>query len=175
MSVQKPALYTVQQVANFFLDKGREENIPITQMKLIKIVYFAYGWVLAITGKRLFSEAIEAWKHGPVVSELYHEFKCWGNNPIEHGSRTCNDDTGKVYLKRIPPNEDNDIHKILDAVWDTYKEFSPWQLREKSHEKDSPWHKVYEEGEYNIQIEDYHIRCYFFKELGLAEELNRFC
>ncbi|WP_413154860.1 hypothetical protein [Bartonella sp. cb54] len=48
MSEKRPALYTVQQVANFFLDKGREENIPITQMKLIKIVYFAYGWVLAI-------------------------------------------------------------------------------------------------------------------------------
>ncbi|WP_336288343.1 Panacea domain-containing protein [Bartonella sp. CB60] len=168
MSDQKP-LYTVQQVANFFLDKGREDNIPITQMKLIKIVYFAYGWVLAITGKRLFSDTIEAWQHGPVIPALYHEFKSWGSHPIDidYHSYECDDGTGEVFFNTIPNNEDS---KILNTVWDTYKGLAPRQLRDKSCEKGSPWEKVYVENQYNIQNE--RIKDYFLKELNLSEYLN---
>ncbi|WP_366513810.1 type II toxin-antitoxin system antitoxin SocA domain-containing protein [Planktotalea sp.] len=51
-------------------------------MKLQKLVYIAYGWHLALSGKKLFTEEIEAWKHGPVVPSLYHEFKHLRENPI---------------------------------------------------------------------------------------------
>lgn len=46
--------YTPQHVANFFLDRAEEEGFPLTQLKLMKLVYIAYGWHLAITGEALF-------------------------------------------------------------------------------------------------------------------------
>lgn len=51
-------------------------------LKLIKLVYLAYGWSIALD-YRLFDEPIVAWKHGPVIRSLYHEFKHFGAAPIK--------------------------------------------------------------------------------------------
>lgn len=37
--------------ANFFLEKSRKEGSPLTLMKLLKMVYIAHGWSLAILNK----------------------------------------------------------------------------------------------------------------------------
>ncbi|WP_413154869.1 Panacea domain-containing protein [Bartonella sp. cb54] len=172
MSNQKPALCTVQQVANFFLDKGREENVPITQIKLIKIVYFAYGWMLAIKGKHLFPDRIEAWKHGPVIPALYHEFKWYGSYPINQSSREYDCETDKLFVRKIILNADSEyIINILSDVWEKYKNFPAGRLIDETHKKNSPWHDIYEKNggniPHNTQIEDTPIKIYFLKELGL--------
>ena len=40
----------------------------ITHLKLQKLLYYAQGVCLAITGNTLFNEEIQAWQHGPVVA-----------------------------------------------------------------------------------------------------------
>ena len=65
---------TPSEVTNFFLRKSWKEGSDITVMKLIKILWFAYGFWLALTKKRLFDEQFEAWRYGPVVPSIYHEF-----------------------------------------------------------------------------------------------------
>ncbi|MGU9987360.1 MULTISPECIES: Panacea domain-containing protein [unclassified Rickettsia] len=53
----------------------REAGDAITQLKLQKLMYIAQGIHLVLYDKPLFKEEIEASQHGPVVRELYHEFK----------------------------------------------------------------------------------------------------
>lgn len=53
----------------------REAGDAITQLKLQKLMYIAQGIHLALYDKPLLKEEIEAWQHGPVVRELYNEFK----------------------------------------------------------------------------------------------------
>lgn len=48
---------------------------PVDAMKLQKLVYYCQAWHLAITSQPLFPEAIEAWKDGPVVKELWNQHK----------------------------------------------------------------------------------------------------
>lgn len=60
----------------------REAGDAITQLKLQKLMYIAQGLHLALYDKPLFKEEIEAWQHGPVVRELYNEFKGYGTYPI---------------------------------------------------------------------------------------------
>lgn len=60
----------------------REAGDVITQLKLQKLMYIAQGIHLALYDAPLFKEEIEAWQHGPVVRELYHEFKVYGTDPI---------------------------------------------------------------------------------------------
>ena len=43
-------------------------------MKLQKLCYYAQGYSLA-TGKELFPDDFQAWQHGPVVPELYQQYK----------------------------------------------------------------------------------------------------
>jgi uncharacterized phage-associated protein len=42
----------------------------ISNLKLQKLCYYAQAWSLALRGKPLFPERIEAWAQGPVVPEL---------------------------------------------------------------------------------------------------------
>lgn len=147
------AKYTPQHVANFFLDRAEEEHIPLTQLKLLKLVYIAYGWYLALTGNRLFDERIEAWQHGPVVKSLYHEFKHFKNGPIIGRSEDVDLDSWDSVEPRIP-EEDSEAIFILKKVWVAYRRFRGWDLRNKTHEPGGPWSKVYKDGVRSISLSD---------------------
>ena len=48
-------------VANYFVDKGKEEGRPVEGvLKLIKLVYIAHGWHLGVNKKPLIREDVEA-------------------------------------------------------------------------------------------------------------------
>lgn len=104
---------TPQHVANFFLDKAEEEGIRITQLKLMKLIYLAYGWYKAITHKKLFEEPIQAWRHGPVIESIYHEFKHFKKNVIDINSIIFDLETGNTIIPRI---DDFETRRILDDV-----------------------------------------------------------
>src|SRR5262245_26249764 len=78
--------YPVAEVANWLIERGLEDGRPVDPLKLQKLLYFAHGWHLAITGAPLLDEPIEAWQYGPVVSSIYHEFKHFGSRAITHGT-----------------------------------------------------------------------------------------
>lgn len=159
--------YQAQQIANFFLEKGREENIPISPMKLIKLVYLAYGWKLAATGKRLFPDRIEAWQHGPIIPALYHEFKDWGRRFIDRYSCMVDLETGETFIPKMPKNSaDGYTVKLLEIVWNAYKNFSSWHLCIISQEKGSPWHKVYDVWRWGRKLKDDDIEKYFTKKIN---------
>ena len=57
------------------LDVGQyiTELLPdVDKMKLYKLCYFSQGWHLAWTGKPLFSDEFEGWRHGPVSKQRRH-------------------------------------------------------------------------------------------------------
>lgn len=166
-------MYTPQHVANFFLERAKCEGYGLTPMKLLKIVYIGYGWVLALTNKKLFDTEIEAWQHGPVIPSLYHEFKEYGRGPISRLSFRMDFKEEisdfEVYSPEIPKN-DADIQYILGRVWDVYKDLDGWELRNKTHEHDTPWSKVYIDGERGCVLSDDDIREYY--RTKLAEYLH---
>lgn len=49
---------------------------PMTAMKLQKLVYYSQAWSLVWDEAPLFSQCIEAWPTGPVVSDLYQAHRC---------------------------------------------------------------------------------------------------
>ena len=138
-------------VANFFLKKGLEDNIRIDPMKLIKLVYIAHGWCLAVLDQDLLhGEKVEAWQHGPVIPSLYHEFKRFGKNQIDDDQYSwslVSDQDDEFKNKVLFINDLSDVDKslkkkvitILDTVWHSYRNYSGWGLSQKTHEEDSPW------------------------------------
>jgi len=121
-------------VADYFLAQQDEDSgDTISNLKLQKLVYYAQGLHLAMYGKPLFAEQIEAWTHGPVVPALYHKYK---------GSGSGN----------LPPPDDFDLQKydketkeFLDEVYDVFGQFSGWKLRNMTH-AEPPWAKADKPG-----------------------------
>jgi uncharacterized phage-associated protein len=167
--------------ANYFLKKAKEEKTPISLMKLLKLVYIAHGWTLAMLNKRALDddEKVEAWKFGPVITSLYHEFKHFGNNPIEDWSQTTTEQTDDsfelktIFLEKEAIADKEQLLEINKAVWESYKEYSAWGLSQITHETDTPWKQTYQEGKKSLPIPDELTKDYYrnyLKKIANANE-----
>lgn len=125
-------MYPAKVIANFFLVKGAAEDIPISHMKLQKLVYFAHGWHLAIKETPLIDESVQAWTFGPVIPSIYHLFKYYGNQPIL-------DVIGEISSLGVLSTE---TKGFLNTIWQGFKKYSAIELSEMTHALDSPWEKV---------------------------------
>ena len=108
--------YYPSHIANYFLWRAWEEDINVTPMKLIKLIYIAYGWNLAINNERLFDEKILAWAYGPVIPSIYHEFKRFANKPVnkDEYSTDYNYVTGQIESVNIVSPQDEQIQKLAN-------------------------------------------------------------
>ncbi|MGB8191041.1 MAG: type II toxin-antitoxin system antitoxin SocA domain-containing protein [Chitinophagaceae bacterium] len=129
---------TPLSVANFFVAKSLDTGEELTLLKLIKLVYISHGWHLAVKDEDLLSEAVEAWKYGPVVPAVYHKFKSFANSQIT--SFADEEQGSKRYFPKI---ENEETIALLETVWEKYKEYNGLQLSTLTHLKNSPWDKVF--------------------------------
>ena len=116
------------EVAEYFACMAEPEaGDSITNLKLQKLLYYAQGAHLALTGTALFYEEIEAWQHGPVVPAVYDLLSKYGSSPVEFPAPRKSIDTITTESK-----------SILDEVYRVYGQFSAWKLRDMTHQED-PW------------------------------------
>jgi uncharacterized phage-associated protein len=153
--------YDARAVANYFLDLAKRDGTPVTPMAIQKLVYFAHGWMLGVYGRPLISQRIEAWEYGPVISDLYHAFKHFGDLPITEPAKAAQM-TGTMFQitqPKIPKYQDPDVAKLLDQVWEAYKHFTAIQLSNMTHLPGSPWRTARQNGQ--PFIDDDCIKKYF--------------
>jgi uncharacterized phage-associated protein len=128
--------YTAQQVANYVIYLASQEEVGdygeregITNLKLQKILYFLQAYFLAKEERVLFSEEIHAWKHGPVIPQIYGEYKNYGSNPI---------------IKEIDTSEiETEDKMLIQKLWDQFGDYSAHKLVEMTHAH-QPWKKAYD-------------------------------
>lgn len=143
---------SAKDVAKWFLAYNREmmnegdaEYIP--NLKLQKLLYYAQGCFLALRDQALFDDPIVAWKHGPVVENVYHLYKENGANGIVFDEKF---DFSKI---------DDDVETILEEVYDVFGQYSAWKLRNMTH-NETPWKSTNQ----NSIIPNETIKDYFLKE-----------
>lgn len=127
-------MVTAQDVAEYFIARAIEDDDPISNMKLQKLIYYAQGFHLALFDCVLFADPIEAWQHGPVVPALYHEYKVYGPNPIIL-------DVSLDYDKF-----DGTTLELLNDVYNLYGQYSAFALRNMTH-TEPPWKETPTSGE----------------------------
>lgn len=136
-------------VANWFLEKSWATGIPCDQMKLYKLVYYAHAWYLGNGKGELFPEDIEAWPHGPVVRDLYGEFREFRAGVINRlGKRLEIDEQGATSF--VNPKHDGSLDDFFGSVWEAYKAQTGIQLSNGTHEAGEPWNIVASNYDFNL-------------------------
>lgn len=156
-------------IANYFIDLAHSQGKDIKPLRLMKLVYIAHGFMLAILNRSVLNprfDKVEAWKYGPVIPSVYHSFKIYGNKPIMKKTTIFTseqDDKRNVNVDIVEPIlEDEGAKKICNFVYLRYKNFTDWQLVDFLHKPQSPWGLSYKEGE-NNEIPDLYTKVYFKK------------
>jgi uncharacterized phage-associated protein len=169
--------YSAKAVANEFLHLAKDEGRSITPMQLLKLIYFVYGWYWAFANERLLDERVQAWKYGPVVPSIYHEFKSFGNEPINSFATEFKPvhNGGKFGFRieepRVPECEAFP-RKLITRVWEVYKNYSAIELSRMTHEPGTPWANTPNREVKGTTIDDDSIRNYFV-ELARQNDASR--
>ncbi len=128
------AMYNVEAIANFIIDKCTRDENPISNLKLQKILYFVWVDYFKQTKRTLFMDSMCAWQLGPVVPEIYYEYCVYGGRPI---NLLCEIELSK---------EDQDI---LAPIVEKYEYVPVSTLVERTHQHGTAWDQVYKNGEGN--------------------------
>ena len=124
-------------LANNFILKALQEKMPLSPMKLQKLIYFTYRDFLQRTNNQLFSESISAWKFGPVVESVYHHFSPFGSSSID---KFYKDSAGAV---SILSESSGAFGAIIRSVWEKYRFHSGIELSRITHKVGSAWYKAW--------------------------------
>lgn len=91
------AIDVAKYIAGYCIDR----NHPITNLKLQKMMYFAWIDYYGEKNTELFDEKMEAWKFGPVVPDVYYHFSVFAGNPITRVEEASVTDADTDVLDRI--------------------------------------------------------------------------
>jgi uncharacterized phage-associated protein len=118
-------------VAKYFLAAvDVEAGDNMTHLKLQKLLYYAQGFHVAMRdGEPMFPESLLAWKHGPVVSQVYRIYRDCGRQPIDPPSTFDRNEFAP------------EVREILDAVNSVYGQYTAPALERMTHEE-PPWQKT---------------------------------
>lgn len=118
------------RVANTIVELHREvfDESP-SPMKLQKLAYYSQAYQLAFTEGRetLFEEDFQAWVHGPVIMDLYQEYK-------EFGWRAITSDVPEGARLDANSNE----YELVRSVVEAYGRFDGAALSTMTH-RETPW------------------------------------
>lgn len=143
-------------IANWFINQfDKESGDVVTHLKVQKLLYYSEAWSQILLNKELFEENLEAWAHGPVVREVFNEFKDSGWQPLS--------------ITRDLIVMPGDVESVLDQVMEAYGEASAKTLENMTH-KDKPWIEARgsldPEARCNVVIPKAAIESYFTKKYG---------
>src|SRR5699024_1979261 len=137
ISSDQPKFKAVQlanwfRINNYFARKFDYNVDPITQMQVVKLLYFAYGRFLAKNNKRLFSSPILHLQYGPVVEEVHQRFRGMVVLDPDKPDKQAFEDYNLV-------SSDVEISNLLQKIDEDYSDYTASGLSRITHRAGSPW------------------------------------
>jgi len=128
-------MYNINDVCDYVILKAKsDEDIPLNNLKLQKLLYYIQAWHLAFYKKPFFDGKFQAWVHGPVNRIIYDRFR---STKFLYSDITKDDVLNKSCIEIFSSEDRNHIDNVLD----TYLKFSGFQLEALTHSED-PWIKA---------------------------------
>lgn len=132
-------MYSAMLIAKYILKWFYDCDEFISNLKLQKLLYYVQGFCLDALDEPCFSDAIQAWKHGPVIPPVYREFSPFLSGPI-------------IFFDEYFDGEiAESVTDMIDDVLEAFSIFGAWDLVEMTH-RESPWRDFYVDGVLDIEI-----------------------
>lgn len=154
-------------VANSILERSIKDNVPVTPMKLQKLLYLTSVVYQHRTGQELLGEQFQAWKWGPVSRSIYDEFRSYGASPIQSYAI---DSLGNSLVVAAGAKDSSSAHilRAIDDTWNAFKYYTPADLVRITHGAGGAWESAWQDDKQYIDNkligEDYDV-------LGLASRM----
>lgn len=147
-------MYRAMDVARHVINYSNKNGYEISNIRLQKVLYFTQAYFIIKRNELCFSDDLYAWQYGPVIPEVYYEFRGWGSMSIPTITRV----TAKGYKIRTIQYIDSvifDEDKILiDHVTDETSNMTVHELIRISHNQ-PPWRRSYSYGRKRLIPKEY--------------------
>lgn len=128
-------IFDARSVANEVIQLADKDGRSITNLGVLKLVYFSHGFMLGRHHKQLFWQEVIAWPYGPIVIDVYEPLKIYGRERI----------TQKILMPGLVRVNGKPL-EVIEEVYSTMGGFSPSKLVSYSHAPDGPWAKIWNDG-----------------------------
>lgn len=145
-------IYDSVTAAKYLMAKAAAQKRQLNVTKVQKLLYIAYGLMLADTSRKMVSEQPQAWPFGPVFPRTRRHV-----------------DYSKIYdindEEFAEISKDETVNEYIDASIKYFSEFSAARLSDWSHDTNSPWDKTKKQDGFTwgMPISDDLIKEYFKK------------
>lgn len=169
-------MYRALQIANYVVHVALTNGLKITNLHLQKILYYLQAVSLVYTGRLLFSGVIEKWPLGPVVPDVYHEYKEYGSQPIKAIAReyVFNFDTMEIDTVDFDENTiRHEDRRTIEPLILQLLTLDPFELVNKTHEHSiwSDYKEKIENGSKGLCYTNEEIHEYFVKHPEKLKEV----
>lgn len=136
-----PSNLDPRAVANGILLMGKRRGVPLSNLAIQKLLYFAHASYLARYRVPLVRGVFEAWEYGPVCRAVYTELRDYGRAPVTNPIKG-RDPFSSARSEISPPCEPV-VCDHLDDIVRSLGALAPSQLVRISHAKGGPWEYVW--------------------------------
>lgn len=149
-------MFDSRDVAAYIAQQCQAKNIEYNNTKIQKLLYCAYGCLLAWKHERICDEYPRAWQYGPVFPKVF-KYIYKGNDIAE-------------YSRAVEHSDADLVKQAIDESLRVFGRYNASTLSAWTHKPGSPWDKVVnrEKAGLNSFMPDEYIEKYF-KEKVLAD------
>ena len=138
-------MYNALDIARYVINYCNKKGYLISNLRLQKLLYFIQANFIMSKKKLCFSEPIECWQYGPVIRNVYLEFKVNGSDSIESIDKyeQYNLDTNSFDEVKFNFDFKNEEDKeLVEETIEYASEMTTRELVDITH-KQTPWSKNY--------------------------------
>lgn len=154
-------MYDARKIANWFVLRAQRDGKELSIMQILKLVYIAHGWHLEMRGTPLFHNKIEAWRHGPVIPDVYHAFRSQGISISQPVNGFPTDD--------FPP----EYEEFMEQIYTLYGSMGAFKLSEVTHESGGPWEMATKSRGLFAPISNEIIRAHYIDKRKKLDHVHR--
>ena len=154
-------MYDARKIANWFVLRATKDSKKLSIMQILKLVYISHGWHLEMRGAPLFRNKIEAWRHGPVIPDVYHAFRKQGVSISQTVPGFPADDFPPAYAQ------------FLEEIYKLYGNMAAFKLSEVTHELGGPWDLATKARGLFTPIADDSIRSHYVEKRKKLDDVHK--